>query len=97
MKTFLALSAPIRTIPDHHRGSNGSCQAKVVIRAKTKKRVAELLDIPVRHLNDYCSLADRTGEKWDAIAVKDEVGYYCPECTKHGCVNEWFEIPQKRG
>lgn len=95
MKTFWASSVPIRWIPDHHRASNGNNQCTVVVRAKTKKRAAEILGVSLRYLNVWCGLHDVTGGKWDGLGVPDDSAFYQPGCTKNGWIREWFELPKQ--
>ena len=96
VKTYLALNVPIRGLPVEHRGGNGNSQCNVVVRAKTKKQVGEILRHDVRYLNTYSSLHDVTGEKWDAIGVPDGYAYYQPGCCKGGWINDWFPIPTNK-
>ena len=90
MKTFLCSSVWLSGVPDAYRGNNGSCQFTIVVRAKTKKRVRELLDCSNYTLNDFygCHVA---GKDHASIPQKDEVIYYKVEQSKIGWINKWFE------
>lgn len=90
MKTFISLSVFLFKVPKEHRASNNNCQYTVVVRAKTKKRVAELLEVSQHALRTFhgCEIAS---PKHAAVAQKDEVIYYFVDSTKNGWVGKWFE------
>ena len=91
MKTYFASCVPLSRLPDHHRGNNGNCQCNILIRARSKKRVSELVDCGLHYLNNYSGL--RIEERADHVAIPkaDETVYYQPGCTKSGTFHKWFE------
>lgn len=101
MKTFIANSVSLPNVPNEHRGNNGNCQFTVIIRAKSKKRVAELMSRPesvsstYRHLRMFCGIHEARGEHLD-IPKKDEVIYYQPGHTRTGYYAEWVEYQVRR-
>lgn len=90
MKTFISFSVWLSKVPSEHRASNNNCQYTVLVRAKTKKRVAELLDVSQHSLRNFhgCEIAS---PQYTAIPQKDEVIYYLVDHTKNGFVGKWFE------
>lgn len=91
MKTFIALSVFLTDVPPEHRASNNNCQYTIVIRAKTKKFVKELLGCSSYTLNDFYGLHVITQEPFINVPQKDGVIYYYVEHTKNGFLNKWFE------
>jgi len=90
MKTLISLSVFLPKVPKEHRSSNNNCQYTVVVRTKTKKRLAELLGVSQHTLRNFygCELA---GPNHVGIPQKDEVIYYYVDMTKYGHVGKWFE------
>lgn len=95
MKTFICLSVFLSEVPKEHRAANGNCQYTVVVRAKTKKRVAELLEVSYHMLNNFYGCHDCGDTEHAKVPQKDETIYYKVEMTKNGWVNKWFEYNPK--
>lgn len=94
MKTFMAMSVDLRPIPNKHRGSNQNAQFTIVVRAESRKKVAEMLGSSTHHLRDFCGIREldaKAEPRYASIPKKDNVIYYHVEQTKFGFVNEWLE------
>jgi hypothetical protein len=94
MKTFISNSVFLSDVPKEHRSANGNCQYATVVRAKTKKRVAELLECSYGTLVNFYGCHE-AGPNHIGIPQKDETIYYRVEHTKTGFVGEWFEYIKK--
>jgi len=90
IKTYISCSVFLPDVPAAHRSSNGNCQYTAVVRAPTKKRVAELLRTSYGQLVNFHGCHE-AGSLHLAIPKKDEVIYYLVEHAKTGFVGKWFE------
>jgi len=94
MKTFICNSVLLPNVPEEHRACNGCFQYTVLVRAKTKKRVAELLRCSYNMLHNFYGCCEATANHM-SIPQKDETIYYLVEHAKDGWVNKWFEYTPK--
>jgi hypothetical protein len=89
VKTFLANSVFLRHVADRFRANNGNCQYTILVKASSRKRVAELLDVTARQLREYHGIME-VGTSHQGIALEDEVIYFNPEHTVEGYINQWL-------
>lgn len=75
MNVYLANSVFLSKVPKEHRSLNGNCQFTVLVRAKSKKRVAEILDTTYSNLDNFYGCHKASEQHLD-IVKKDEVIYY---------------------
>lgn len=99
MKTYLANSVWLDAVPEEHSSKNGNKQFSILIRAKSKKDVAKILNKSLYTLNVYGlhsmdnqgSIGFNGEHKFENILKKDNTVYYLVKHTVGGYLNQWFE------
>jgi hypothetical protein len=104
LKVFSAVGVWLPCVPAAHRGNNYNCQFTILVRATTRKRVAELTGISTYVLRTFNCLNEAgptVGYGNSTLSVsdivqKDETIYYHAEYTRTGYLDQWFEYPRPR-
>lgn len=91
MKVFISNSVRLSRVPSEHRASNGNCQYTTMVRAKTKKRVAQILGCSDHILRTFYGCMPTDNPEKIAVVKKDETIYYHIGHTKNGYVDKWAE------
>jgi hypothetical protein len=92
------LRCHINGIPNKHRASNGGCSKDLLIRCKSRKRVAEILNTTTAYLREYGLIQEvhqhLRGGDCIGVVPEDEIEqiYYAPEHTAKGFVKGWFKL-----
>lgn len=88
MKTYIASSVWLSRTDKRFHGNNGSRQFTIVVRAKSQKRVAELVGVSLGDLRNFSGI-HLASEIHASIPQRDEVIYFRAE--HHGPeFGKWF-------
>jgi len=91
MKTYIASSVWLNKVEDRFRASNNNAQFTIVVRARSHKRVAELIggNCSLYNLRSFCGIHEASPMHAE-IPKLDDVIYYHVEDTKKGYVGKWL-------
>jgi hypothetical protein len=77
------LQCHINNLPVKHRAANGGCSKDMLIRCKSRKRVAEILNTTTAYLREYGLI-----QEVHPHLMNGE----CEEHTANGFVKGWFKL-----
>jgi hypothetical protein len=90
LKTYMASSVWLTKAPDCHAASNGGKQFFIVVRAKNKQVVADMLGASLTHLNNFGFYEVQPKTKYYDIPLEDNTIYYNAGHTANGFEDRWF-------